>query len=112
MVLENKKYRLPILLLSFGILFTIVSAIVSVDASENWFSRSGAILGFISVVVQFILSNLRKEQIENVFNAGNGLKEKLHNIKKKNPLHEFVYIASGITGLLGTLIWGYGDLLY
>lgn len=112
MLLENKKYRLPVLLLLFGILFTFASAIASINSIENWFSRSGAVLGFVSVVVQFIFSNLRKEEIENLFNAGQGLKEKLSNIKLKNPLHEVVYIASGITGLAGTLIWGYGDLLY
>lgn len=110
-MLEKKKYRLPILLLSFGILFCIVSAIASINSTESWFSRSGAILTFVSVVVQFLLSNLRKGEIENLFNSGKGIKEKFKNIKHKNPLHEVVYITSGITGLVGTLIWGYGDLL-
>lgn len=111
-MLEKKKYRLPILLLSFGILFCIASAFATINSAENWFSRSGSILTFVSVVVQFLLSNLRKEEIENLFNSGTGIKEKLKNIKHKNPLHETVFIISGITGLVGTLIWGYGDLLF
>ena len=111
-MLEKKKYRLPILLLSFGILFCITSAYATIGSTENWFSRSGAILTFVSVVVQFQLSNLRKEEIENLFNSGTGIKEKFKNIKHKNPLHEIVFIISGITGLVGTLIWGYGDLLF
>ncbi len=111
-MIEKKKYRLPIILLSFGILFCIASAIENIDSTENWFSRSGSILTFVSVVVQFLLSNLRKEEIENLFNSGKGIKEKFTKIKHKNPLHEVVFIISGMTGLLGTLIWGYGDLLY
>ena len=112
MFLQKKKYRLPILLLAIGISFSTVSAIVSIDSTVNWFSRSGSILTFVSVVVQFILANLRKEEIDNLFNSGVGFKGKLENIKKKNPLHNLVFIISGITGLLGTLIWGYGDLLF
>ncbi len=112
MLLEKKKYRLPIALLLFGIVFSIASAAASIDSTENWFSRSGAILTFVSVVVQFQLSNLRKEEIENLFNSGVNIEEKLKNIKKKNPWHEVVFIISGITGLAGTLIWGYGDLLF
>ena len=73
---------------------------------------SGAVLTFISVVVQFLLSNLRKEELENLFNLSIGVKQKLENLKNKNPLHKVVLITSGITGLAGTLIWGYGDLLY
>lgn len=111
-MLDNKKFRFPILLLSFGILFCIVSVFATMGSTENWFARSGAILTFVSVVVQFLLSNLRKEEIENLFNSGVGIKEKFKSIKKKNPLHETIYIISGITGLVGTLIWGYGDLLF
>lgn len=111
-MLEKKKYRLPIFLLSFGILFCIASALATTSSTENWFSRSGAILSFVSVVVQFLLSNLRKEEIENLFNSGKGMTEKFKNMKHKNPLHEVVFIISGITGLIGTLIWGYGDLLF
>jgi len=83
-----------------------------IDSTENWFSMSGAVLTFISVVVQFLLSNLRKEELENLFNLSIGVKQKLENLKNKNPLHKVVLITSGITGLAGTLIWGYGDLLY
>ena len=111
-MLDKKKYRLPIFLLSFGILFCIASAFATINSTENWFSRSGAILTFVSVVVQFLLSNLRKEELENLFNSGTGIREKFKNIKRKNPLHQVVYIISGITGLVGTLIWGYGDLLF
>lgn len=111
-MLENKKYRLPILLLSLGILFCIASAIASINSTESWFARSGAILTFVSVVVQFVLSNLRKEELENLFKSNIGLKEKVRKIKQKHPMHNPLSIITGIIGLAGTLIWGYGDLLF
>lgn len=106
------KYRAPILLLIVGTVFCIASAYASIDSVENWFSRSGAILTFVSVVVQFLLSNLRKKEIEDLFKSSIGIDEKFKSIKNKNPLHEILVVISGITGLAGTLIWGYGDLLF
>ena len=111
-MLEKKKYRLPILLLFFGILFCIGSAFATIGSTENWFARSGAILTFVSVVVQFLLTNLRKEEIEKLFKSNIGLKEKIKQIKHKHPIHNALSIVTGIIGLVGTLIWGYGDLLF
>lgn len=80
-MLEKKKYRLPILLLSFGILFCIGSTFATIKSIENRFSQSDAILTFVLAVVQFMLSNLRKEEMDNLFNSGTGIKEKSRNIK-------------------------------
>lgn len=64
------------------------------------------------VVVYFLLSNLRKEELENLFSSDIEVREKFENLKHKKPEHKFVYAIPGITGLAGTLIWGYGDLLF
>ncbi len=112
MIIDKNKYRRPVLLLIFGVFFSIISAYASLDSEGDWFARSGAILSFISVVVQFLLSNLKKSELESLFRSNKGLKEKINTIKVKDARHEFLSLASGITGLVGTLIWGYGDLLY
>lgn len=112
MIIEKHKYRIPIFLLLFGIIFCIISAIVSVGSSENWFARSGAVLSFVSVAIQFILSNLKKSKIENLFQSDLPLREKFQKVKKKDILHDIISVSSVFTGLIGTVIWGYGDLLY
>ena len=112
MIIDKKKYRQPIILLIFGIAFSLISAYASLYSEGDWFARSGAILSFVSVVVQFLLSNLKKSEIENLFRSNIGLKEKIQTIKIKDVRHEVLSLTSGITGLVGTLIWGYGDLLY
>ncbi|WP_034258872.1 hypothetical protein [Aequorivita capsosiphonis] len=110
MVINRKKYRTPFLLLIFGIAFCIISGYFSIDATEDWFGRSGAVLSFVSVAIQFILSDMKKAEIENLFNANIGLKQKFKVAREKDPIHDFMSAASTITGLVGTIIWGYGDL--
>ncbi|MGO3183078.1 MAG: hypothetical protein ACTIJ9_09630 [Aequorivita sp.] len=110
MVIDRKKYRTPFILLIFGVLFCIVSAYFSINATEDWFGRSGAVLSFVSVAIQFILSDLKKSEIKTLFNANIGLKQKFKVAREKDPIHDFMSAASTITGLVGTIIWGYGDL--
>lgn len=111
MVIERKKYRIPFALLVFGVVFCIISGYFSIDSAEDWFGRSGAVLSFVSVVIQFILSDMKKSEIENLFNANIGLKQKFKVAREKDPIHDFISAASTITGLVGTIIWGYGDLI-
>ena len=99
-------------LLVFGMIFCIISAFMSLNSTETWFARSGAVLSFVSVVIQFLLSNLKKVEIENLFKSDLGLREKFNVVKEKDTLHDFISIASTVTGLIGTIIWGYGDLLF
>lgn len=108
MFIDSKKYRKPIVLLVITLAFCVFSTIVSVNETINWFSRSGAVLGSSSVVVQFFLSQIRKEEGENTFSSDLKLKEKFNQVKKQNTIHRNLQIDSGITGSLGTLIWGYG----
>lgn len=112
MIIDKKKLQIPILLLIIGIAFSIVSAIISLNAVENWFARSGAVLSFVSVVVQFMLSNMKKSEIEKLFESNLGLKQKMKALKQKDSLNNSVSAASIVTGLVGTIIWGYGDLFY
>ncbi|PWH84676.1 hypothetical protein [Brumimicrobium oceani] len=112
MIIEKRKYRQPIILLVFGIVFSLFSDYASLDSEGDWFARSGAVLSFVSVVVQFLLSNLKKTELESLFRSKIGLKAKIQTVKIKDKRHEFLSFASGITGLVGTLIWGYGDLLF
>lgn len=112
MVIEKKKYRIPIALLIFGISFCIVSAVYAAKTSGEWFGRSGAVLSFVSVVVQFYISNLKRSEIESLFKTDLGIRDKFNAIKEKDVVEAFVSISSIATGLIGTIIWGYGDLFY
>lgn len=112
MIIERKKYRIPIALLAFGVIFCVVSAVYAVQTSGEWFARSGAVLSFVSVVVQFFISNLKRSGIETLFKTDLGIRDKFKVIRQKDILEEIVSVSSIVTGLIGTIIWGYGDLFY
>ncbi|SNZ01170.1 hypothetical protein SAMN06265377_3003 [Flagellimonas pacifica] len=112
MTVNNKTYLISISLLLIGIIFCTVSAVISLNSNGNWFARSGSILTFISVVVQFQLASIKKKEAEKIMQSDLDIHEKLKTIKDDNSLHKTVFIVSGLTSLLGTLIWGYGDLLF
>ncbi|PKR82236.1 hypothetical protein CW751_02575 [Brumimicrobium salinarum] len=76
---EKSHYMYPLLLLLFGILFSVLSAYFSINSDGDWFARSGAVLSFISVVVQFLLSNRKKDKIEQLIYSNIGLKKSSSN---------------------------------
>lgn len=112
MVIDKKKYRTPIVLLATGVIFCIISAVMAASTTGEWFARSGAVLSFISVVVQFFISNLKRSELEQLFKTDLRLREKFNVAREKDGLADFVSTASIVTGLIGTIIWGYGDLFY
>lgn len=68
MIVAREKFRTSTLLLTIGLLISIGSAWVSAyTGNGDWFARSGAVLSFVSVVVQFSLSNIKKTELERLF---------------------------------------------
>ncbi|EGV44922.1 hypothetical protein BZARG_163 [Bizionia argentinensis JUB59] len=110
MIVHKRKYRTPTILLILGLIFCLASAYFTMNSTETWFARSGAVLSFVSVVVQFILSDLKKSEIENLFDSEIRLREKFKKVREKDLYHDVLSTASTVTGLIGTIIWGYGDL--
>lgn len=93
------------------------------DTDAVWFQRSGSMLVFICIVVQFLFLNLHRLAHDTPIDFGMGnirteiedfkLRRKGKSLWRSEPsftiLHE-LYIV--VFGAVGTLIWGYGDLIY
>jgi len=92
--------------------------------SENnaiWFQRSGSLIVVFSVYAEFLYLRFRKLVTEQPIDYGNGLIiTRMESFKRKNLpleysdptfwiLHEPLIVFSS---LIGTIIWGYGDLIY
>ncbi len=110
---------LPILILGF---YNFTAS----DTDAIWFQRSGSLLVLLSLLIQFLFLNLNRYINETLVDFGDDYphtkKEDiyLHNTKEKSwksikqeptytILHEY-YIW--FMGTIGTIIWGYGDLIY
>ena len=100
------------LLIAAAWLFAAFSFYLSAKTSTDWFTRSGAVMGLVGAAVTFRLSNFYQRAL------ATALKEELVSISKEIELHleppkSYVRLlyAGYLTGIIGTGIWGYGDLL-
>jgi hypothetical protein len=93
-------------------LFAAFSFYLSKKTGTDWFSRSGAIMALVGAAVTFRLGNFYQRAL------ATALKEGLLSVTRElelrlEPPKSYVRLSySGyLTGIIGTGIWGYGDLL-
>jgi len=105
-----KNTKFPIQCLVVAWLVAISNYIIALYFGAEWFSRSGSIIVLFSVMAEYALLQERhkvlSDKLENYggFDAGN-----VGDIKPKDE-YQKQEIAAHITIVIGTLIWGYGDL--
>ncbi len=100
------------LLIAAAWLFAAFSFYLSRKTGTDWFSRSGSIMGLTGAVVTFRGVNVYQSKL------AKALQEGLVSIPTEielflappRSLWLFSYIGY-LTGVVGTGIWGYGDLL-
>ena len=99
-----------IILVVLGLSSILVSAIASfISGDGHWFQRSGSLLVLFSVVLEFRQSQIAKPSASRDVSVGGQPAAISHNFPAvRKWLHYFAIVTIGI----GTLIWGYGDLLF
>ena len=93
-------------------LFAAFSFYLSRKTGADWFTRSGAVMALVGAAVTFRLANFYQGAL------AAALKEELVSVSKEIELHleppksyvRLLYLGY-LTGIVGTGIWGYGDLL-
>ena len=95
-----------------GVLFAAFSYYLSGKTGVDWFSRSGALMGLVGAAVTFRLAHFYQRAL------ATALKEGLVSVAKEielglEPPRSYVLLSyfGYLTGIVGTGIWGYGDLL-
>jgi hypothetical protein len=100
------------LLIAAGWLFTLFSYYLSQKTGTDWFSRSGSVMGLIGAAVTFRQVNFYQSGL------ATALKDNLVSVPREielgleppTPYRVLSYLGY-VTGIIGTGIWGYGDLL-
>jgi hypothetical protein len=100
------------LLIAAAWLFAAFSFYLSGKTGTDWFSRSGAVMCLVGAAVTFRLGNFYQGAL------ATALKEDLVSVSKEIELHleppksyvRLLYFGY-LTGIVGTGVWGYGDLL-
>jgi hypothetical protein len=100
------------LLIAAAWLFALFSYHLSGKTGIDWFTRSGSVMALIGAAVAFRLANFYQRAL------ATALKEGLVSVPREielglKPPKSYVVLShfGYLTGIVGTGIWGYGDLL-
>jgi hypothetical protein len=93
-------------------LFAAISFFLSEQDAVDWFSRSGAVLCLMAAAANFALVKVHQRDLAEIFqDTERSRREKAEHILKPPAVYVNLSRISYATGILGTAIWGYGDLL-
>jgi hypothetical protein len=100
------------LLIAAAWLFAAFSYYLSGKTGSDWFSRSGSVMALAGAAVTFRLVNFYQHGLavalkEGLLSMARGIELGLDPPKSYRVLSYLGYL----TGIVGTGIWGYGDLL-
>jgi hypothetical protein len=100
------------LLIAAAWLFAVFSYYLSMKTGTDWFARSGSVMALAGAVVTFRLANFYQRAL------ATALKENLASVSREielglKPPQSYVVLSylGYLTGIVGTGIWGYGDVL-
>jgi hypothetical protein len=100
------------LLIAAAWLFTLFSYYLSEKTGADWFTRSGSVMGLIGAAVTFRQVNFYQSALARALNEGLVSVPREIELGLKPPIAYRVLSYLGyVTGIVGTGIWGYGDLL-
>ena len=93
-------------------IFTAISFLVSREGAVDWFSRSGAVLCLMAAVANFALVRIHQRDLAETFkDKESSRRDKAERILRPPNTYTGLSRLSYVTGVIGTAIWGYGDLL-
>jgi hypothetical protein len=93
-------------------LFTLFSYYLSEKTGTDWFTRSGSVMGLIGAAVTFRQVNFYQSALATALNEGLVSVPREIELGLKPPIaYRILSYLGYVTGIVGTGIWGYGDLL-
>lgn len=111
--MKHHNYKKEWLILLLAVAFSILSlGLDCLFADINWFGRSGSVIVLLAAFVEFRVSfhvydDIQRAQYQNTI-ISTPIPIKAKPTKERNKIS----IASHTLLILGTLVWGYGDLLW
>ena len=111
-MIRNPSYTRIGLGLLASFLFVAISYAISTQTAVDWFSRSGAVMCLIAAAANFGLVKIHQSDLAKIIrDQDRSAREKAEAILKPPQTYTRLSWLSYVTAVLGTAIWGYGDLL-
>ena len=99
-------------LLAAAWLFALLSFYLSRTTGADWFARSGSVMALVGAAVTFRLANFYQRALATALKEGLVSVPREIELRLEPPQSYMVLSYLGyLTGIVGTGIWGYGDLL-
>lgn len=110
--MNKTNRRKPIIFLIISWLLVLFSFYLEAIWRSSLFSRSGSLMVLFAFIAEYYLLRVRDKYHSNqlkTYSRGNQV-----NFKEIHPSksHQYLEKVSHITVIIGTIIWGYGDLLF
>ena len=103
---------LLVLLMAAAWLFALFSYYLSRKTGTDWFTRSGSMMGLIGAAITFRQANFYQSALATALNEGLlSIRGEIELRLKPPTSYRILSYLGYLTGIIGTLIWGYGDLL-
>lgn len=101
---------LLVLLLAAAWLFALFSYYLSRKTGTDWFTRSGSMMSLIGAAITF--RHFYQSALATALNEGLlSIRGEIELRLKPPTSYRILSYLGYLTGIIGTLIWGYGDLL-
>lgn len=108
----HRNYKGEWSLLTVAILFTVSSFIFDMYFYSNWFGRSGAVVVGLAAVVEFRIAGHIYDDIQRSQFLNKTIEMSVPLAAKPTKGRKRVSTVAHVFLLIGTTIWGYGDLLW
>ena len=100
------------LLMAVAWLFALFSYYLSRKTGTDWFTRSGSMMSLIGAAITFRQVNFYQSALATALNEGLlSIRGEIELRLKPPTSYRILSYLGYLTGIIGTLIWGYGDLL-
>lgn len=99
------RLTVDVLILAAGFLVAVISCVVDGQAGcSEWFHRSGAVTVLLSGIVAYRSLSKHYEKLFNLPQRG--------TVLRTSPNQSIVDCCTLGLSILGTVVWGYGDMLF
>ncbi|MDO6536939.1 hypothetical protein [Alteromonas stellipolaris] len=111
--MKHRKYQSEWSIIVVAILVAIISVITDYySTGYNWFARSGAVVVLLAAFVEFKISSHIYEDIQRAQFMQSKINMAIPLKAKPTKPRRNVSFAAHILLVVGTIIWGYGDLIW
>jgi len=101
------------MVLAISWLFAAFSYYVTKKTGTEWFARSGSVMALTGAVVTFRITGLLQKTLVTALREDLGSLQRGIELSFDPPkAYQITAYFSYLTGIVGTVIWGYGDVFF